>query len=1100
MTVSHATSPNEIVVTNDHFTARIDRTTGQLASVHKHNPDDLEETRAVVTDRFRIRTSEMDVSRFSSELELVSSEVEEGYDFYVRVVSVMMLKESNPPLYMKRIYDFTRSKTIYEQASFYVEASTGGVLIEKLDWLITPATDHVYVARTAYDLFIQRPDGPLGGLNWALDGSIMKSNFAMPPPFGRTLVHNSRFFPAGPLARISPDRVYIVNGAICIGSSEDDRIITSEYDHDLDPDNITNRFQYYAGFGILRPGIGKGAEFKHTFVNWNEYTTDHFIPVRTPRQEDFLIRISMHVINRMKQDGGWPKWPKWDEYPRGDIFTPHSRCFPHIAYLWAYLALSLQDNKWIHTPCDADLIYDQLQYLYQFYVRAGEKNFVSRLPDGTPYISYSANRKTGRGRGVLNSHAHALHFAWIMQEVSTFRVGGIFRSVQWRSIVERYHAGSKALFNELYPHKKGRKPQSGIVRYSLAQPNKKEGIHWYNSISFEGIAAGYLQEEESEIEFVDAVERAVYLDYNPWLDGFQTAREEPFVARLCRILPIALAFIDDKIKMTHKISAASIDEVMRTSLVTESHENQKAIVEGNFRKIIFTNKAFDSDWLPGYWEKVSIEDLPPSMKYEISVTSPDDAPIGNWAAYRKGNLIEVMTDFNRAGIDIEIPGREEDLRFIKTTRTYIEGKAKWRYGQNTIWTRHSGQLIGWGSGVQRYRTLVGDVNGNGKDDLVFPFYWGREGGTIVRTLLSNGNGSWSGYGQVLGWGRGVFETPTLIGDINANGKADLAFPFYRGSGRGITVRTLFSNGDGTWSGHEYNTGWGKKPLRKPMIGDVNANGKADLVFPWYGGDGIGIIVRTLFSNGDGTWSEHEYVTGWGDKPLRKPMIGDVNANDKADLVFPWYGGDGIGIIVRTLLSNGDGTWSEHEYVTGWGDKPLARPIIADINGNGKNDLVFPFYWKRGGGTIVRALLSKGDGTWSEHEQVIGWGPRVFSYPTLVGDIDGDGKADLLFPFQDWRDDKGLTIRALLSRGDGTWYGLQDRIKWRERKLQKKPTLVGDVNGDKMLDVIFPFQDGRKGLNVKSLLSRESRFRLRPNESISQLASRKQLISIDILPR
>lgn len=59
--------------------------------------------------------------------------------------------------------------------------------------------------------------------------------------------------------------------------------------------------------------------------------------------------------------------------------------------------------------------------------------------------------------------------------------------------------------------------------------------------------------------------------------------------------------------------------------------------------------------------------------------------------------------------------------------------------------------------------------------------------------------------------------------------------------------------------------------------------------------------------------------------------------------------------------------------------------------------------------------------WDALAQVIGDGPAVHQYPTLVDDVDGDGRSDLIFVGQGWSG-AGLNIRVYRSNGNGTWTG------------------------------------------------------------------------------
>ena len=691
--VSYYISGNNLVISNSHYIAYIDRTNGELSSVFDHNPDGSYGNIAVSVDRLRIRTSGLSQIVFSSALSALRVDVDEAYDFYTKVTTLAKVEDPNASLYVRRTYEFTRNKNIYEQVAFYVSESClphKSVLIDELDWLIVTGTgrEEVFAATTADDLFIEYPDGPLGGLSSSLWGKKFRTNFALPAPFERILVSGGDFFQTRSRANIWAGHVFLVDAVISIGSPGDVPPDSADFDNKV--------YQFYPDFGLRSGG------YHFTFIDWNKYTTNHFIPVMNEVQEDFLIRISMHLRRRMELDGGWPKYPKWSKYPHGDIFTAHSRSFPQLAYLWAHLTLKHYRDNWVHEPSDADIIYHQLQKLQDYYLPSSPKHFEDLIkPDKRiPYISYSAAKKERNSkkgpRGVLNTHAHALHFAWIMREASKL-YGDSEIEQKWREIIAKYHVGSKELFRRLYPGqaKKGGPSIGGMVNYSRGTPRIHPGgkSSCYNTISFEGIASGYLQAQEYEPEFVDAVEHASREDYDPYKPGHQDAKTEPFVARLCRVLPVALSFIGDEIRMSKAIGAAGIKEVLTYAELKRDpatapdanpgHNPQKFIVEGGGRKLILTNKSFVSDWVPGFWEEKTPDEIPQNLRFQVYVKHSRGGHVGNWAAYRMNNRIEIMTDFDDAHITLKFPARE-----IMYTgyRDYDENTFKWGYSVNETWT------------------------------------------------------------------------------------------------------------------------------------------------------------------------------------------------------------------------------------------------------------------------------------------------------------------------------------------------------------------------------------------------------------------------------
>src|SRR5262245_36908855 len=118
-----------------------------------------------------------------------------------------------------------------------------------------------------------------------------------------------------------------------------------------------------------------------------------------------------------------------------------------------------------------------------------------------------------------------------------------------------------------------------------------------------------------------------------------------------------------------------------------------------------------------------------------------------------------------------------------------------------------------------------------------------------------------------------------------------------------------------------------------------------------------------------------------------PLTGDFNGDGKADVATFPRGRDGD---VSVALSTGSGFvgtgWKWHDNFS-FGNE---IPLVGDFNGDGKDDIAT---FTRGSTGDVYVALSTGSGFvgtgWKWHDS--------FCYGTevpLVGDFDGDGKADI----------------------------------------------------------------------------------------------------------
>ena len=163
---------------------------------------------------------------------------------------------------------------------------------------------------------------------------------------------------------------------------------------------------------------------------------------------------------------------------------------------------------------------------------------------------------------------------------------------------------------------------------------------------------------------------------------------------------------------------------------------------------------------------------------------------------------------------------------------------------------------------------------------------------------------WVPRSQVLGDGSGVHTHPLLTGDVNGDGLTDLLFIGQDWSGPGLNIRVKLSNGDGTWTSRSQVLGDGSGVHTYPArVGDVNGDGLTDLIFVGQGWNGPGLNVRVKLSNGDGTWTSRSQVLGDGSGVHENSShAADVNGDGRTDIIFVGQGWSGTGLNVRTKLS------------------------------------------------------------------------------------------------------------------------------------------------------------------------------------------------------
>ncbi len=246
------------------------------------------------------------------------------------------------------------------------------------------------------------------------------------------------------------------------------------------------------------------------------------------------------------------------------------------------------------------------------------------------------------------------------------------------------------------------------------------------------------------------------------------------------------------------------------------------------------------------------------------------------------------------------------------------------------------------AGTQPHSVKAGDLNGDGKRDLVID----NSASNSLSVYLGNGDGTFA-LASTPGVGAGTDPKAVSIADLNADGKPDLVTANQNSN----TASVLLGNGDGTFgaavqyaictSGHDV------------AVGDLNQDGKLDLALACWGGS----VVSVLLGNGDGSFQARvNYQSGSAPHGL---VITDVNADGKLDLAVA----NGSGTDVGLLLGNGDGTF-QTRVLLAVGPQPHAVQA-GDVNSDGKVDLVTA----NSGGNTVSVLLGNGNGTFAVSKQL-----------------------------------------------------------------------------------------------------------------------------------
>jgi gliding motility-associated-like protein len=349
----------------------------------------------------------------------------------------------------------------------------------------------------------------------------------------------------------------------------------------------------------------------------------------------------------------------------------------------------------------------------------------------------------------------------------------------------------------------------------------------------------------------------------------------------------------------------------------------------------------------------------------------------------------------------------------------------------SITTADIAPKVDFATGTGPIDVAIGDIDGDGKPDVVI-LNQNSSTVSVLRNTSSPGN---PGFAPKVDFATGGGPLAVCIGDIDGDGKPDLVVLNHSNNTVSV-LRNTSSPGNPDFAAR-VNFATGSDPFFV-AIGDIDGDGKPDIAVANSSDNSVSVLLNTSSPGNVGFAIKVDFATGMGPFSV---AIGDIDGDGKADIATANAADNTVSVLLNTS-SPGNASFAA-EVVFASSSFPFCV-IIGDLDGDGKPDLVVAnagvntvSVFRNTGSTGNISFAAKLDFTVSANNQCV-----------VIGDIDGDGKPDLVVP----NGSGTVSVLRNTSSSGNVNFAAEVDFKTGTNPLA---AAVGDIDGDGKPDLVVP---------------------------------------------
>ncbi len=336
-----------------------------------------------------------------------------------------------------------------------------------------------------------------------------------------------------------------------------------------------------------------------------------------------------------------------------------------------------------------------------------------------------------------------------------------------------------------------------------------------------------------------------------------------------------------------------------------------------------------------------------------------------------------------------------------------------------------------GSGSNPLSIAIGDLNADGKPDLAVANYGTSDISVFINTATSGQINSGS-FAAKQNYSVGGPAQGIAIGDLDADGKPDLAIAC---NGYVVSVlRNTSSSGTLSFASKvDFTT---NQNATSVVIGDLDEDGRPEMVVTNATSNNISIYQNLSTIGNIAFANKIDFAVGNNPKSV---CIGDIDGDGKVDITVANTGSNNVSVFLNTSNTGGISLVSKVDFTTGTAPNFVT---LGDFNGDTKLDLAIT----NQNDNSVSILKNTSSVSSISFATKVDFTTGTTPTSIALGDLDGDSKVDLVVSNQATN-----TVSVLRNNSNIDTISFNTKVDFTTGNGTAS-VAVGDLDGDEKPDI------------------------------------------------